>query len=76
MMILGENYDPMWGLDEYDPYDPFTDSMLNDLHERRLDEYDPHDPFGEYESFDPMDELDFSEYEDEYADNHCFPMEG
>ena len=22
MIILGENYDPYFGLDEYDPYDP------------------------------------------------------
>lgn len=29
MIILGENYDEMWGMDEYDVYDPFggeTDS--------------------------------------------------
>lgn len=25
MMILGENYDEYFGLDEYDEYDPFGD---------------------------------------------------
>ena len=24
-MILGEPYDPYFGLDEYDPYDPFKE---------------------------------------------------
>lgn len=27
MIILGENYDEYFGLEEYDPYDPFDDSI-------------------------------------------------
>lgn len=30
MLILGENWDERYGLDEYDPYDPFCEEETED----------------------------------------------
>ena len=37
MIILGENYDPYFGLDEYDPYDP-CEGYEDEWNEEELEE--------------------------------------